>query len=400
MRAEVVTIGSELLLGQILDSNAAFIARQLAAIGLDLHFKTTVGDNLGRLVDVLTLALSRSDVVITTGGIGPTADDVTREAVGQATGCPLEFSPALMEGIEAFFRARGLGPSPSNQKQAYIPRGALPIPNPVGTAPGFIVHVGARAVVTLPGVPREMEHLLTTQVIPYLRDRYHLSGLIQSRILRVCGLGESRVGETLKDFMETGSNPTVGTMAHLGQVDVRIAAKGRTAEEAWALIAPVEQEIRRRLGDLIFGVDHETLEGIVVARLLERNWRLGSIEVGGGELLSARIQDAPGGPVVYRGGLIMPSLEGRLPHPLEGGASEASAKELAALVKEWFQVEVGVSVVISVVPSEGNESAVLARVSVITPDQSTEKEFNFGAGSAQARRRAATMSLDLIRRMI
>ncbi len=397
MRGEIVTIGSELLLGQIVDSNAAFIARQLAAIGLDLHFKTTVGDNLGRLVDVLTLALSRSDVVITTGGIGPTADDVTREAVAQATGCPLEFSPALMERIEAFFRARGLGPSPSNQKQAYIPRGAVPIPNPVGTAPGFIVHVGARAVVTLPGVPREMEHLLTTEVIPYLRDRYHLSGLIQSRILRVCGLGESRVGETLKDFMETGSNPTVGTMAHLGQVDVRIAAKGRTGEEAWALIAPVEQEIRRRLGDLIFGVDHETLEGVVVARLLVRKWRLGSIEVGGGGLLSARIQDTPGGAAVYRGGMIVPSLEGGLPHPLERGSSGASAKELATLVKEWLRVEVGVSVVISVVTPGGH---LLTRVSVITPDQSIEEEFNFGTGSMQAQRRAVTMSLDLIRRMI
>ena len=393
MRAEIVTIGSELLLGQIVDSNAAFIARELAGIGLDLHFKTSVGDNLGRLTDILKLALSRSEVVITTGGIGPTADDITREAVAQATGCPLEFSTDLMAKIEAFFRARGLGPSPSNQRQAYIPRGAIPIPNPVGTAPGFIVEVGARAIVTLPGVPREMEHLLTSRVIPYLKDRYHLSGLIQSRILKVCGLGESRVGETLKDFMEKGSNPTVGTMAHLGQVDIRIAAKAGTLEQAWELIVPVEEEIRRRLGEFIFGADRDTLEGVVVAALHSRRWRLATIEIGSGGVLSSRVQGVPDGPTVYRGGLVAPSIGGSLPPPFD----RSEPVGLAGAVREWFGVEVGVSVLIPPVPKD---ASIVARVGVATPDTTTEKEFNVGIGVLQAQARIAPIGLDLIRRMV
>jgi len=226
MRAEIVSVGSEILLGQIVDTNAAFIARQLAALGLDLFQKTTVGDNLGRVAAALETALGRAEVVITTGGLGPTEDDVTREAVARATGRELEFHPELLEEIEGFFRARGLPLSPSNRKQAFIPRGAIPLPNPVGTAPCFIVEEGDRTLIVLPGVPREMEYLLRTGALPHVRARYGLQASIVSRLVRVAGLGESRVGELLADLMAKGSNPTVGTMAHPGQVDVRIAAKG------------------------------------------------------------------------------------------------------------------------------------------------------------------------------
>ena len=276
MQAEIVSVGSELLLGQIVDTNSAVIARHFAAIGLDLYYKTTVGDNLGRLSAVLKQALGRSQVVITTGGLGPTADDITREGVAQAVGRELQFSPHLMAGIEAFFRARGFTLSPSNRRQAFIPQGAIPIENPVGTAPCFIVEVAERSLITLPGVPREMEHLLVHRMIPYLKERYDLEGRICLRVLRICGLGESRIGELLADFMEKGRNPTVGTLAHLGQVDVRIAAKGSTEADAQALITPVEALIRQRLGDLIFGADQETLEG-VVERKLERFGGLGDI---------------------------------------------------------------------------------------------------------------------------
>ena len=260
MRAEIVSVGSELLLGQIVDTNAAFIARQLAALGLDLFQKTTVGDNLGRVAAALETALRRADVVITTGGLGPTEDDITREAVARATGRDLEFHPELLAQIEAFFQARGLPLSPSNRKQAYIPRGAIPLPNPVGTAPCFILEEGERTLIVLPGVPREMEYLLRTGALPHLRARYGLQAAIVSRLVRVAGLGESRVGELLADLMAKGANPTVGTMAHPGQVDVRIAAKGSDEAAARALIAPVEAEIRARLGDTVFGTDGESLE--------------------------------------------------------------------------------------------------------------------------------------------
>ena len=400
MRAEIVTVGSELLLGQIVDSNSAFIARQLAAIGLDLHFKTTVGDNLGRLTEVLKQALSRSEVVITTGGIGPTADDVTREAVAEATGCPLEFSASLMAEIEAFFRARGMSPSPSNQKQAHLPRGALAISNPVGTAPGFILPIATRVIVTLPGVPREMEHLLTTQVVPYLKERYRLSGVIRSRILKVCGLGESRIGETLRDFMETGANPTVGTMAHLGQVDIRIAAKADTVEKAMELIAPVEADVRRRLGDLVFGADEETLEGVVVQRLLARRWWLGSIEVGAAGLLGSRLHGHAGAEGVYRGGLAASGTAGALPPPLDGLGPRPKGADLASAVSRWLGTEVGVAVVVTEDPAGPEAGRVVGRISVVTPERTDEKEYTFGGAREQVLARLGTLSLDAVRRVL
>ena len=267
MRAEIVSVGSELLLGQIVDTNAAHIARQLAVLGVDLFHKTTVGDNLGRVAAALETALRRADIVITSGGLGPTEDDVTRDAVAQATGRELEFHPELLEQIEGFFRARGLPVSPSNRKQAFIPRGAIPLPNPVGTAPCFILEEGDRTLTVLPGVPREMEYLLRTAVLPHIRARYGLQAAIVSRLVRTAGVGESRVGELLADLMAKGANPTVGTMAHPGQVDVRIAAKAADEAAARALIAPVEAEICLRLGDTIFGMDAVSLEDTVAARL-------------------------------------------------------------------------------------------------------------------------------------
>ena len=242
----------------------------------------------------LETALERADVVFTTGGLGPTEDDVTREAVARATGRELEFHQDLLDQIEAFFRARGLPLSPSNRKQAYIPRGAIPMPNPVGTAPCFIVEEGERTLIVLPGVPREMEYLLRTAALPHIRARYGLQAAIVSRLVRVAGLGESRVGELLADLMAKGANPTVGTMAHPGQVDVRIAAKAVDEATARALIAPVEAEICARLGDTVFGMDAESLEGAVAARLAEQGRTLALLEVGTGGLVSERLTSVHG----------------------------------------------------------------------------------------------------------
>ncbi|MEK6529447.1 MAG: CinA family nicotinamide mononucleotide deamidase-related protein, partial [candidate division NC10 bacterium] len=339
MQAEIVSVGSELLLGQIVDTNSAVIGRHLAAIGLDLYYKTTVGDNLSRLTAVLRQALARSEVVITTGGIGPTADDITREAVAAATGRELEFSEHLMAQIEAFFRARGFKLSPSNRRQAFIPRGAIPIENPVGTAPAFVVEVGERCVITLPGVPREMEHLLVTRVLPYLRERYGLKGEIRLRVLKVVGLGESRIGELLADFMEKGRNPTIGTLAHLGQVDVRIAAKGSDAETAQRLIEPVEAQIRARLGDLIFGADSETLESVISAQVRRVGARVAVAESGSGGKVAERL--AAGTGEGFAGGVVLGGADGaaRLgaAFPKHAGP-EAQARVVALRVGAWARL--------------------------------------------------------------
>ena len=400
MQAEIVSVGSELLLGQIVDTNSAVIGRHLAGVGLDLFYKTTVGDNLNRLVAVLRQALARSEVVITTGGIGPTADDVTREAVAAATGRELEFSEHLMAQIEAFFRARGFKLSPSNRRQAFIPRGAIAVENPVGTAPAFIVEVGERCVITLPGVPREMEHLLVTRVLPYLRDRYGLKGEIRLRVLKVVGLGESRVGELLADFMEKGQNPTVGTLAHLGQVDVRIAAKGSDAEAAQRLIEPVETQIRERLGDLIFGADHETLESVISAHIQRLGGRVAVAEWGSGGVVAERLSAGIG--QGFAGGIILggPDSAARLGADLQGEAGpEARARILAERVGQWQGVRVGAATVFEDDP--GSEPPVtVVGLAVALDGRVDSREYRFGGDLPSMKIRSATLSLDLLRRAL
>ncbi len=400
MQAEIVSVGSEILLGQIVDTNSAVIARHLAAIGLDLYYKTTVGDNLGRLTAVLRHALERSQVVITTGGIGPTADDVTREAVAAATGCDLEFSDRLMAQIEAFFAARGLPLSPSNRRQAFIPRGALPLDNPVGTAPAFIVEVGERCVISLPGVPREMEYLLGERVLPYLRERYRLRGEIRLRVLKVGGLGESRIGELLAHFMEKGQNPTVGTLAHLGQVDVRIAAKGADIAEAEALISPVEAEIRRTLGDFIFGADEDTLEGLVAEQLARLNGRVAVAELGSAGAVAGRFADS--GASVFAGGVILSDAAEatRLGASLPTGESvETRARLLARAVRKWGAARVGAATVFEALQRTELPVTVVG-LAVSLDDREESRGYRLGGDFPSIRIRAATLTLDLLRRSL
>jgi competence/damage-inducible protein CinA-like protein len=392
MRAEVVSVGSELLLGQIIDTNSAFIARELAAIGLDLHFKVTVGDNLGRLEEALRQALGRSDVVLTTGGIGPTADDRTREAVARATGRELVFVPALMEQIATFFSARGLTLSPSNRRQAFVPAGSRPLENPLGTAPAFIVEVGDRCVVSLPGVPREMEHLLATRVLPYLCERYGLAGAIRLRVLKTAGLGESRLGELLADLMERGQNPTVGTLAHLGQVDIRIAAKAPSPDEADRLVGPVETEIRRRLGDLVFGADSETLESVVGDLLHRRGEQVAVLESGSGGSVIGRL--AVGAPAAFARGAVLG----------DGGASseqdpEVRARALAEEARGWGQAAAGLGVCLSPTTREGQPVSAVA-LCVSLAGARAERSYRFGGDAASTRIRCATLALDLLRRAL
>ena len=400
MQAEIVSVGSELLLGQIVDTNSAVIGRHLAASGLDLYYKTTVGDNLSRLTAGLRQALARSEVVITTGGIGPTADDITREAVAAATGRELEFSEHLMAQIEAFFRARGFKLSPSNRRQAFIPRGAIPIENPVGTAPAFVVEVGERCVITLPGVPREMEHLLVTRVLPYLRERYGLKGEIRLRVLKVVGLGESRIGELLTDFMEQGRNPTIGTLAHLGQVDVRIAAKGSDADAAQRLIEPVEAQIRERLGDLIFGADSETLESVISAQVRRVGARVAVAESGSGGVVAERL--AAGIGEGFAGGVVLGGADGaaRLgaDFPKDAGP-EAKARVLAMRVREWHGVRIGAATVFQDDPGSDPPVTVVG-LAVAFDGRFESREYRFGGDLPSMKIRTATLALDLLRRAL
>ena len=279
MRAELVMIGTELLLGEIVDTNANRLALALRDIGLDLYYKTTVGDNETRIAEILNQALDRSDVVITSGGIGPTVDDLTRQAVANATGRKLVYSNELEAQIAERFRRFGREMAENNKRQAYIPEGAAPLSNPVGTAPCFLSEDrgGRGFVISLPGVPRELEYMLEHTVIPLLVARMGGTKVTKVRVLRTCAVGESNVDRAIGDLM-TSANPTVGLAAHVGQTDVRIAAKADTETEADTLIAEMEAKLRERLGVAIYGVGRETLADVVGQLLNQRELKLGVID--------------------------------------------------------------------------------------------------------------------------
>jgi nicotinamide-nucleotide amidase len=299
MHAEIVMIGTELLLGEIVDTNANRFAKALCEIGLDLYYKTTVGDNETRITEVLNLALDRSDVIITSGGIGPTVDDVTRQAVANATGRKLIYSTDLEAQIAARFRSFGRKMAENNKRQAYIPEGAVPLSNPVGTAPCYLSEDirGRGVVISLPGVPRELEYMLSKKVIPLLVERMGGAQATQIRILRTCAVGESNVDRVIGDLM-TAKNPTIGLAAHAGQTDVRITAKAATEAEADTLIAPLETEVRQRLGVAVYGVEKETVPEVIGQLLSNKNLKLGAIDTLTGGLLTRDLSDAGFGDLI------------------------------------------------------------------------------------------------------
>ncbi len=271
LMAEIVTTGTEILLGDIVDTNAAWIAQQLREVGVNLYYKTTVGDNEGRVRGVLEMVLARSDVVIVTGGLGPTADDITRDAIANATGCPIRRNDEIVAALRERFSRWGTAMSENNLRQADLPVGSTIVPNPQGTAPGFIVRdqrQGRQAyVIALPGVPREMKQMMIETVVPFLQELTGGQGVIRRRMLRTIGIGESAIDDRIHDLM-LNTNPTVGTAAKTGQADIRIAARAATAAEAEAMIDEMEAEIRSRIGDFIYSTtDDESIES-VVARLL------------------------------------------------------------------------------------------------------------------------------------
>jgi competence/damage-inducible protein CinA-like protein len=289
--AEIITIGTEILLGEIVDTNTRYIARTLRGLGVDLYRTITIGDNVERIAEAIRSSMEHADIVITTGGLGPTIDDPTREAVAKAIGVETEFREDLWQQVVETIARYGRKPSENQKRQAFVPHGALGLRNPVGTAPCFIVETPRNAVVSLPGVPAEMEHVLHESVIPYLQKRFKLDEVLKVRILHCAGLGEGMIDEKIAD-LETLRNPTVGLAAHTGVVDVRIAAKAKTEHEADTMIAEVEAQVRERLGDVVFGADDDRLESVTLEAVASRGLRLVAIESGLDGLLARKIPNA------------------------------------------------------------------------------------------------------------
>lgn len=353
MKAEIVAVGTELLLGQIVDTNSAYMAQQLTTIGVDVHFKSNVGDNLERIKVTLRNALDRADFVLTTGGIGPTLDDLTREAVAEVTGKPLAFNQRLCDQIADFFTRVGRPMGENNRKQAFIPEGAIPIENPVGTAPGFIVEDGPKAIASVPGVPHEMRHFMEHAILPYLRQKMGIREIIVSRVLKLFGIGESLVDEKLKDLIEEGTNPTIGLLAHtqIGEVHVRLTAKAEHAPDAQAMNAALERRVRERLEPFIFATDDETYEGVLTGLLHDSGLTLAVAETGYGSSIIQTLKGLAGSDHFLKLGITLtapaqaPVLPG-FPAGCPGDAAffgEAVARSLAQGVRALAGADLGLA---------------------------------------------------------
>jgi nicotinamide-nucleotide amidase len=408
MNAEVIAIGSELLLGQIVDTNSSFIAKRLAENGIELIQTTTVGDDLQRIKEVIKEAINRSQIVITTGGIGPTEDDLTREAIAEVTGRPLIFQPHLMEQIEALFNKRGFRMSESNRKQAYIPEEAIPIENPKGTAPGFIVETSNGAIISIPGVPMEMEYLMENTVIPFIRKQFKLMHqVIQYKVLRACGLGESAIGQQIKDLMKGSQNPTIGTLASMGDIKIRITAKADHPEEASNLIQKMEQEIRNRLGILIYGVDNETLQGNIVRELEKINLTLSVVETFTGGIISQKL--ASTGSVSFVQGMVLSSDTSQRQFSNLSINEFKSLKEdskrftdlLAQRARNEFKTDFGLAMFGEIVEKQGEEEyRIETDYSLSTLTGIENQEYSLGGELWMVRERAAIIALDLLRKYL
>jgi nicotinamide-nucleotide amidase len=398
--AEIVAVGSELLLGQIVDTNSAWMAQRLTNLGVDLYYKTVVGDNPGRMKDVIGQALERSDLVITGGGLGPTQDDITREIIAEVTGRKLVRDPDLLDQIESRFRRRGFTMTANNERQADIPEGATPVHNPNGTAPSFIVEDARGVVFALPGVPFELKWLFDNEVAPYLRRRFELSEIITYRVLKVADIGESAVDDLIGHLIAGSSNPTVGVLAHPGQVDVRIAAKAGSEDEAARLIAPLEEEVRGLLGRHVFAADQESMEDVVGALLRESNSDIAVYEDLTGGLVAERLLQA--GPESFLGGVIgngQAPVHGLLETSERPADPDELAKALARAVRGRAGADLGLA--LHGIPDPSDEAENLARgrtvISITDGSGYRTRTYNSGGRGKPDRTRMSLNAIELVR---
>jgi nicotinamide-nucleotide amidase len=348
MRCDVLAIGTELLLGQIVDTNSAWIGEQLAAAGIDTFEHRKVGDNLGRMVAALRELLERADAVVVCGGLGPTPDDVTREAIAEVLGVKLERRDDLVEWVSALFGSRGREMPANNLRQCDVPEGAEPISNSVGTAPGIRAPVGGKVVYAVPGVPYEMKLMMREHVLPDLLRRSGAQACIVSRTLKTWGTSESGLAEMIADRVDAQTNPTIAFLARgIEGLSVRMTAKAATVEEARALIEPEERALRAVLGDLVFAVDDETMESVVLDLCRKRGLTLGVAESLTGGLVAARLVNAPGTSDVLRGGIVAYMSDVKrsvLGVTAEKVVSDDSAREMAVAAKRELGADVGIAV--------------------------------------------------------
>ena len=424
MQSEIICIGTEILLGHVVNTNATYISQKLAEIGINLYYHTVVGDNPERLSFTLKNSLKRSDIVIATGGLGPTVDDITLETISKITHRPLILNRKELKRIKSRFSAIGVPMSKSNIRQAYVPKGAIAISNKMGTAPGLIIELDKaerpprrKVLIALPGVPLELTSMMEDTVIPYLKNRFHSGGIIKSRTLRIVGLGESKVNEEVPDLLKMSGNVTVGIYAHTAQVDLKITAKAQDESQAVQLISPVEEEIRKRLGNYIFGADTDTLESVVAKFLVENNLTISAAESCTGGLLAKRLTDIPGSSAYFKMGIIAYSNEAKksgLKVPQEmlkrhGAVSKQVAIAMADAIRKITGTCLGVSITGIAGPTGDTKTkpvgivyiALTCKIGVSPVNLPVLcKRFNFHGTRDTIRFKATQSALDMLRNYI
>ncbi len=407
MKAEIISIGTEILLGEILDSNSQFIASRLPALGIDLYYKHTVGDNFDRLSETLGRAWDENDIVFTTGGLGPTEDDLTREAIANVLKEEVRVDPDLEAWVRSIF-ARRPGTMPErNIKQAWLVPSARAIPNPRGTAPGWWVERNGKIIIAMPGPPAEMTRMWEYEVAPELKRR-HPGAVLVTRTLKTSGLGEGSVDEMLSPLLKS-TNPSIGIYARADGIHVRFAAKAASEEEAREMIEPLEEEARRILHPAVWGVDNDTFESVVGEMLVDRGLSLAVMESCTGGLLSDVITNVPGSSRYFRGGIVsyateVKELMGVDPAVIQeyGVISAETAIAMAMAARERLEADVGLGVT-GVAGPDPQDGAPVGQVHIAISygDAAPQSmSYVFSQSREAIKRRAVTQAIGLLRRTL
>jgi len=408
MGAELLTIGTELLLGQIVDTNASWISQRLAEAGIDVYYKSTVGDNWGRLEAAIRLAMRRVDILIMTGGLGPTEDDLTREVLAAVLNRALHLDSAVLRHIEERFARRRVAMAENNRKQAMVPDGAEVLHNPRGTAPGLLIRNEGQVFVCMPGVPSEMKPMLLEQVIPQIREVFGIRSCIVSRLLKTCGISESTLDQRIGDYFREMRNPTIGVLAHAGEIHVRLTCKGEDPAEVAGRLDDLERKIRERLGHLIFGRDDDKLEAVVGRLLRERRATLAVAESCTGGLVASRLTDISGSSDYFERGVVAYSpaakeqLLGVQPEVIQahGLVSVEAVHAMAAGVRGLSGTTLGLATTGIAGPTGGtpDKPVGLVCVGLAWEGGAAAREFQLLGDREQVKYRGAQMALEMLRR--
>lgn len=406
MKAEIIAVGTEILLGDIVNTNAQYIARRLADMGILVYHQSVIGDNPKRLKEEYETAFKRSDIVIATGGLGPTKDDLTKETAGEYFNKKLILHKESLAKIEDYFKRMGKGINEGNKKQAYFPEGSIILPNAHGTAPGCIIDEGGKILVMLPGPPREMVPMLENQVIPYL-SRYQ-DGILVSKVLKICGIGEGHMEEMIIDIINSQTNPTIAPYAKEGEVILRLTARAKDKNEAAALTEPVEKMIRDRLGENIYGVDDDTIESVTAKLLLNKRLTISTAESCTGGLIASKLINYPGISEVYMEGAVTYSnsaKRNRLGVKEEtlikyGAVSSQTAEEMARGIAITSKTDIGMSVTGIAGPDGGTKEKPvgLVYIGLYIKGEVKTLELNLSGDRQYIRQRTAIKALDWLRR--